>query len=67
MGRSGFLYTLRLIRSRVPNSADLVNPANTRIIECILENDPNLEFHNRHSIGVGHGDMGIVTHLMLLN
>jgi hypothetical protein len=65
MGRAGTLYLLRVIRTYVPESASLVNPAITQLVECILANGPPWIYHNKEFYGAGHGVIGIITQIIL--
>ncbi|KAK1756435.1 hypothetical protein QBC47DRAFT_186200 [Echria macrotheca] len=64
-GRAGSLYLLRLVRHWVPDCAALVQPAITEISNTIMRNGPAWKWHGRRYIGAVHGDIGIVTQLVL--
>lgn len=64
-GRAGTLYLLRLMRTWVPGSASLIDPAINQLIDCILGNGPPFIFHGWQYLGTGHGEMGILTQIVL--
>jgi len=64
-GRAGTLYLLRLVRHWVPDSNGLVNPAIDEISNIIIKNGPHWKWHGKRYVGAVHGDMGIVTQLVL--
>lgn len=64
-GRAGTLYLLRLVRHWVPGSNALVDPAIAEISNTILNKGPQWEWHGRRYLGALHGDVGIVTQLVL--
>ncbi|RDW60552.1 hypothetical protein BP6252_11935 [Coleophoma cylindrospora] len=64
-GRSGVLYFLRMLRSWVPDSTPLIRPAVTQVIDCIIRNGSPWIYRGREVYGLGHGDMGIVTQIIL--
>ena len=64
-GRAGTLYLLRMVRHWVPGSNDLVDPAIAEISNTILNRGSNWTWHGRRYLGAVHGDIGIVTQLIL--
>ncbi|KAJ4316905.1 hypothetical protein N0V84_007629 [Fusarium piperis] len=70
-GRAGALYMLRMVRHWVPASAGLVESPLQRLTERIMATDDdgrgNWEWHGKRYFGAAHGDMGIITQLVLSN
>ncbi|GAB1319830.1 Abscisic acid ABA receptor [Madurella fahalii] len=64
-GRAGTLYLLRMVRHWVPGSNGLVDPAIAEISNTILNRGPHWKWHGRRYLGAVHGDIGIVTQLIL--
>jgi hypothetical protein len=64
-GRAGTLYLLRMVRHWVPGSNDLVDPAIAEISNTIMNRGPRWRWHGRRYLGAVHGDIGIVTQLVL--
>jgi lanthionine synthetase-like protein len=68
-GRAGTLYLLRLIRHWVPHSAPLVELYIVHLTERILATDDdghgNWLFSGERYIGAAHGDIGIITQLIV--
>jgi hypothetical protein len=64
-GRAGMLYLLRMVRRWVPASNDLVDPAIAEISNSILLRGPQWRWHGRRYLGAVHGDIGILTQLVL--
>lgn len=64
-GRAGTLYLLRMIRHWVPNSAPLVERFIVMVTAKILERGPNWEWKESRYIGAVHGDIGIITQLVV--
>jgi hypothetical protein len=69
-GRAGTLYFMRLMRHYLPQSAPLLEGPIARISEKIMadskdEDEGGWLFHNLELIGAAHGDIGIVTQLVL--
>lgn len=64
-GRAGTLYLLRMIRHWVPDSAPLVEGSIRAVSEAVLADGPEWRFHDKHLLGAVHGDIGIVTQLVL--
>ncbi|KAK0711810.1 hypothetical protein B0H67DRAFT_492623 [Lasiosphaeris hirsuta] len=64
-GRAGTLYLLRMVRHWVPESNPLVNSAIAEISNTILAHGPLWKWHGRRYLGAVHGDIGIVTQLVL--
>ncbi|KAK4152109.1 hypothetical protein C8A00DRAFT_16554 [Chaetomidium leptoderma] len=63
-GRAGTLYLLRMVRHYVPGSNSLVDPAIAEISNTVLSRGP-WKWHGRRYLGAVHGDIGIVTQLVL--
>lgn len=68
-GRAGTLYLLRMVRHWVPNSESFVDSPLSRVAEKIMETDDdgngNWEWHGKRYFGASHGDIGIITQLVL--
>jgi len=76
-GRAGTLYLLRLVRHWVPGSERAVGPAITEISNMILgnggatgtgegrEGKGGWKWHGKRYLGAVHGDIGILTQLVL--
>ncbi|KAM7189233.1 hypothetical protein V8F20_010237 [Naviculisporaceae sp. PSN 640] len=64
-GRAGTLYLLRLVRHWVPGSNELVDPAIAEISNTIMKNGPEWKWHGKRYLGAVHGDVGIVTQIVL--
>ncbi|ROW00812.1 hypothetical protein VMCG_06455 [Cytospora schulzeri] len=64
-GRAGTLYMLRMIRHWVPDSAALLEPAVQSITGSIMTDGPDWTWHGKPYLGAVHGDIGIVTQLVL--
>jgi len=68
-GRAGVLYLLRLIKHWVPNCDSFVDSPINRLAEMILETDDdgrgNWEWHGKRYFGAAHGEIGIITQLIL--
>ncbi|KUI74094.1 LanC-like protein 2 [Cytospora mali] len=64
-GRAGTLYMLRMVRHWVPGGAPLLEPAVQSITESILADGPDWIWHGKPYLGAVHGDIGIVTQLVL--
>lgn len=64
-GLSGTLYMLRMIRHWVPDSAALLEPAVQSITGSITAHGPDWTWYGTPYIGAVHGDIGIVTQLVL--
>lgn len=64
-GRAGTLYLLRMIRHWVPNSAPLVERSISMVTNKILERGPDWLWHGKRYLGAVHGDIGIVTQLVV--
>ncbi|KFY38784.1 hypothetical protein V494_04203 [Pseudogymnoascus sp. VKM F-4513 (FW-928)] len=63
-GRAGALYILRIIRKWLPNLTTAVNEVRTELIEDILPQQPWV-WSDRKYIGSVHGDIGILTQIIL--
>ncbi|KAH7157473.1 hypothetical protein B0J13DRAFT_541875 [Dactylonectria estremocensis] len=70
-GRAGTLYLLRIVRHWVPEYAPLIESPLHRLTECIMATDDdgrgNWEWHGKRYFGAAHGDIGIITQLVLSN
>ncbi|KAK7422305.1 hypothetical protein QQZ08_009527 [Neonectria magnoliae] len=70
-GRAGTLYLLRMVKHWVPEYAPLIESPLRRLTETIMNTDDdgrgNWEWHGRRFFGAGHGDIGIITQLVLSN
>jgi hypothetical protein len=64
-GRAGTIYMLRLIRHWVPDSRSKVESAIDALSKKILSNGPDWEFFGSRYIDTVHGDIGIITQLVL--
>ncbi|KAI5464506.1 hypothetical protein BGZ63DRAFT_153818 [Mariannaea sp. PMI_226] len=68
-GRAGTLYLLRMVRHWAPEYAPLVESPLQRIAERILDTDDdgrgNWEWHGKRYFGAAHGDIGIITQVVL--
>ncbi|KAL2257959.1 hypothetical protein VTK26DRAFT_8911 [Humicola hyalothermophila] len=64
-GRAGTLYLLRMVRHWVAGSNDLVDPAIAEISNTIMNRGPRWTWHGKRYLGAVHGDIGIVTQLVL--
>ncbi|KAM0561155.1 hypothetical protein ACHAPJ_003659 [Fusarium lateritium] len=70
-GRAGALYMLRMVRYWVPGSEAIIESPIRRLAERILATDDdgrgNWEWHGKRYFGAAHGDIGIITQLVLSN
>lgn len=64
-GRSGTLYLLRMIRHWFPSSAPLLEATIQSVTRAILTHGQDWKWHGRRYLGAAHGDIGIVTQLVL--
>lgn len=68
-GRAGMLYLIRVLRYFVPHSELLleepVEILNREILEKGDDGKGNWSFHGKHYYGAAHGDIGIITQLVL--
>lgn len=70
-GRAGVLYFMRLIRHHVPQSAALFEGPIAQVSDKIMadskegDEEAGWLFHNHELIGAAHGDIGIITQLVL--
>lgn len=68
-GRAGTLYLIRMIRHFVPTSALLLDPPietiTTRLLGVGDDGRGNWRFGGKHYLGAAHGDIGILTQLVL--
>ncbi|KAB5558516.1 hypothetical protein GE09DRAFT_1119623 [Coniochaeta sp. 2T2.1] len=64
-GRAGTLYLLRMVRHWVPDSAELIDDAVAQVSQKIVTDGPDWKWHGKRYLGAVHGDVGIVTQLVL--
>ncbi|OIW33541.1 hypothetical protein CONLIGDRAFT_182004 [Coniochaeta ligniaria NRRL 30616] len=64
-GRAGTLYLLRMVRHWVPDSSPLVDDAIAQVSQQIMERGPDWTWRGKRYLGAVHGDIGIVTQLVL--
>lgn len=64
-GRAGTLYLLRAMRHWLPASAPKVDDSIKSVTEAILSDGPDWNFNGRQYFGAIHGEIGIVTQLVL--
>jgi len=64
-GKAGALYLMRLARHWVPESVTLLDPCIERLAEIIMAQGPDWEWHGKRYFGAVHGDIGIITQLVL--
>ncbi len=64
-GRAGMLYLLRMVRHWVPGSNGMVDPAIAEVSNTIMNRGPLWRWHGRRYLGAVHGDIGILTQLVL--
>lgn len=64
-GRAGTLYMLRMMRHWVPDSAVLLDRSIDSVTTTILAGGPEWKWHGTRYLGAVHGDIGIVTQLVL--
>ncbi|KAL1874826.1 hypothetical protein Daus18300_003367 [Diaporthe australafricana] len=64
-GRAGTLYMLRMMRHWVPDSAVLLDRSIDSVTTTILADGPEWKWHGTRYLGAVHGDIGIVTQLVL--
>lgn len=68
-GRAGTLYLLRMVRHWNPKCAGLIESSTRRLSERILATDDdgrgNWEWHGKRYFGAAHGDIGIITQIVL--
>jgi hypothetical protein len=65
-GRAGALYILRMIRIRIPESAEMINKAMKPLIEHLLSQEPWF-WSGRQYCGSVHGEIGILAQIVLSN
>lgn len=63
-GRAGALYILRIMGKWLPSLAAPINKAITSLIEAMLPQQPWV-WHGKQYIGLVHGEIGIVTQIVL--
>ncbi|RGP67844.1 3 like [Fusarium sporotrichioides] len=70
-GRAGALYLLRMVRHWMPRSETLIESPLRRLTERIMSTDDdgrgNWEWHGKRYFGAAHGDIGIITQVVLSN
>lgn len=64
-GRAGTLYLLRMVRRWVPGCEKLVDPCVAEISNTIMNRGPHWKWHGKRYLGAAHGDIGIITQLVL--
>lgn len=66
-GRAGTLYMLRMMRHWIPDTAVhlLLDRSVESVATVILANGPEWKWHGKRYLGAVHGDIGIVTQLVL--
>jgi hypothetical protein len=64
-GRAGTLYMLRMMRHWVPDSPPLVQPHIDMITRKIVSRGPAWKWHGQRYLGAVHGDIGILTQIIL--
>ncbi|KAK4221077.1 hypothetical protein QBC38DRAFT_461873 [Podospora fimiseda] len=64
-GRAGTLYLLRMVRHWVPGSEMFVDPPVAEISNTMMNRGPYWKWHGRRYLGAVHGDIGIITQLVL--
>lgn len=68
-GRAGVLYLLRMIKRWAPQFSTYLESPMHRIAEFIMRTDDdgrgNWEWHGKRYFGAGHGEIGIITQLIL--
>ncbi|KAI9798401.1 MAG: hypothetical protein M1833_004795 [Piccolia ochrophora] len=64
-GRAGSLYLLRLLRHHFPPLTPSINETITVIANIILHAPRPWTWHGKHYLGAAHGDVGIITQLIL--
>lgn len=68
-GRAGTLYLLRMVKHWVPNAGEQIDTLMQAIAEDILDTDDegqgNWEWHGKRYFGAAHGDIGIITQVVL--
>lgn len=68
-GRAGTLYMLRMVKHWVPGHDDAIDKAMKAIAKRILATDDdgqgNWQWHGKRYFGAAHGDIGIITQVVL--
>ncbi|KAK3984560.1 hypothetical protein QBC44DRAFT_353593 [Cladorrhinum sp. PSN332] len=64
-GRAGTLYLLRMVRHCVPGTERFIDPPVAEISNTIMNRGPYWKWHGRRYLGAVHGDIGIITQLVL--
>ncbi|OLN82378.1 LanC-like protein GCL2 [Colletotrichum chlorophyti] len=64
-GYSGLLYMIRAVEFWKPETTSLLAVVKARIVENILGAGPGWTWHGKRYIGAVHGDIGILTQLVL--
>lgn len=64
-GRAGALYIMRIVRHWVPDCADLVDTALEQLASRLVSSDGGWTFQGGRFLGIAHGDMGIITQVVL--
>lgn len=66
-GRAGVLYILRMVKHYIPKHSDVIQPYIEKVAMKIMEEGKKGEwtFANKRFLGPCHGDIGIITQLVL--
>lgn len=64
-GWAGCLYLVRLVKHWVPGAGELVKDPVDEIVSLIMRAGPEWKWHGKRYLGAVHGDIGIVTQLVL--
>ncbi|KAH8909897.1 hypothetical protein BR93DRAFT_965966 [Coniochaeta sp. PMI_546] len=64
-GRAGTLYLLRMVKHWVPDSSSIVDDAIVQVTQKIMESGMTWKWRGKRYLGAVHGDIGIVTQLVL--
>lgn len=68
-GRAGALYLMRMVKHWVPSMAACIDSPIDRLIEKIMDEDDAGDckwlWHGKRYFGAAHGDIGIITQLVL--
>ncbi|KAK6531321.1 hypothetical protein TWF281_008132 [Arthrobotrys megalospora] len=70
-GRAGLLSLMRTIKYWVPESGEILDPEIDKVIEHCLSYDPwtfgTSPTHQKRFIGAGHGDIAIISNIVMTN
>lgn len=64
-GKAGTLAMARIIRENVPESDGVLSPFCNDIIKGILKDGPPWKWHGKEYLGPAHGEIGVLTQLIL--